>query len=95
MKIILKIGRMTEILLPDDKGVATVLKVLSRGIECNDRLYRKVIVVTDQVPVEIKTVPRDVTIKRSDDLYTPNSELDADARGRKPLALPEPKSIIL
>lgn len=38
MKCIIKIGSY-QLLLPDDTGVAQVLKTLSRGVHCYEKLY--------------------------------------------------------
>lgn len=38
MKCIVKIGSY-QFLLPDDSGVAAVLKTLSRGVPCYEKLY--------------------------------------------------------
>jgi hypothetical protein len=60
-KIILKVG-YREILLPDDTGLAAVMKTLSRGIEIDsDRSYDHAnprIVLRENTPqIEIKYVP--------------------------------------
>lgn len=38
MKCIIKIGSY-QLLLPDDTGVAAILKTLSRGVPCYEKLY--------------------------------------------------------
>ena len=38
-KVLLKVG-LESILLPDDAGVATIIKALSRGVLVSDRLYK-------------------------------------------------------
>lgn len=56
MKILLTIGH-TDILLPDDSGITTVLKVLSKGVRVYDRLYDGRIEFEGHLQVGMKTVP--------------------------------------
>ncbi len=61
MKVLLTIG-YTEILLPDDTGIPTILKALSRGLVANDRLYDNKITVGDPLEVGMKYVGPQVKI---------------------------------
>ena len=89
MKILLTIGHI-DILLPDDTGITTILKMLSKGIIVRDRLYlgeEGSLTFEGEVEVQMKTVPRNVRVTGLPE--------KAAKRGSKPLALPEPNSILL
>ena len=82
MKVLLTIGHY-DILLPDDAGVSTVLKALSRGLECVDRLYDGKITVSEPVRIGMKYVPPKTRIL--------GMKTKAE---REVLCLEEPKAII-
>lgn len=89
MKVLLKVGH-SQYLLPDDSGLQTVIKALSRAIPVYDYTYRR-----DDPHLEIDPEPQEVSVK-----YIPNktpirkrgaAEPDPYA---EPLALIAPTSII-
>lgn len=85
MKILLTIEH-THILLPDDSGLATIMKALSRGILVYDHSYRletPSVEYRGQVSVEMKTVPHGVRLT------------GIPEKKPKRLALPEPNAILL
>ncbi|GEM_PF-5957059 len=85
MKVLLTIGH-TSILLPDDKGVTSIIKALSRGIVVYDRTYgdNPKVEFVAELNLEMKIVPRDTRITG-----LPKAEKT------KPLALREPGTILL
>lgn len=88
MKILLTIGHI-DILLPDDTGITTILKTLSKGIIVRDRLYlgeEGSLTFESEVQVEMKTVPRNVRV---------TGLPGRPEKKAKALALPEPTSILL
>jgi hypothetical protein len=59
MKVLLRIG-YTDILLPDDKGIATVLQTLARGVIVSDETYQrppKVRLEGNELTIQMKIVP--------------------------------------
>jgi len=57
MKVILTIGYI-QILLPDEKGIQTILTALSKGVACRDKSYAGHIELTrEPLSIEFKTVP--------------------------------------
>ncbi len=87
MRVLLTIGHI-HFLLPDDKGVATIMKALSNAIEVGDRTYLMEdphLIFEGEANVEMKLVPRGMKV-----LGLPRAE-----RKVKVLALPEPTSILL
>ena len=60
MKVILTVGHQ-QILLPDESGVSTILKVLAKGVLVWDRTYDGVVQVRDDaLEVGMKMVPAKV-----------------------------------
>lgn len=86
MKVLLKIG-YNSFLLPNDSGLTSVVKVLSKAVQCTDHSYRREdpAVVVDPEPLEIsfKFVPeKQIRCMKADPV-------------QEPLALPHPSSIII
>jgi hypothetical protein len=84
-RIILSIGYV-DLLLPDDKGLSTILKALGRAIQVHDRRYKDVpeIEFVEEARIEVKTVANGVRL-----VGLPTR------KSTKHLALPEPNSILL
>ena len=61
MKVIVSIGH-TDILLPSAVGVEQLLKMLGKGVQISDRLYKGEIVLRDTLKIEMKTVPESTRI---------------------------------
>lgn len=59
MKVLLTIGYW-NFLLPDEAGVMTIIKTLSKGIQVRDRLHKGALEeVADDIPeISFKTVPK-------------------------------------
>lgn len=74
--VIVKIGHL-EILLPNDQGVATIIKTLSKGVLCSDYLFAGEVRIDTERALEIgmKSVPR--TAK----LVDPNRKLTPEEQG--------------
>lgn len=90
MKVIIKIG-YNVYLLPDDKGVATIVKALTRAVECHEG-YRDEGIVVDKskpVKVEMRYVAPGEKIKWPKD-KPQQEEAEPDL-----LRLPRPRSIII
>lgn len=88
MKMLITIGS-TTILLPDETGVTTIMKVLGKGIGVRDWTFqaKPELKFEGEVRIEMKTVPRGTIVTG-----LPGKE---SRRGPKPLALQEPESILL
>lgn len=84
MKVLLTVGH-TTILLPDDSGITTVMKALSRGVCVYDLTYQGEIEYTGELNVEMKLVRGDVKLTGK-----PKAE-----REPKQLRLNAPKDILL
>lgn len=84
MRVLLTIGHL-DVLLPDDKGLATIMKALSNAIEVYDHLYEKEprLEFRSELRLEIKMVPRSANIT------------GLPTRQTKPKALNPPTSILL
>lgn len=84
MKVLLTVGH-TTILLPDDSGITTVMKALSRGICVYDHTYRGESEYTGELEVEMKLVRGGVKI-----IGKPKTEKEP-----RQLRLNAPKDILL
>lgn len=66
--VVLSIGYQ-QLLLPDDKGVATAVKVLSRGVPCRYHSYSKSVQVNrseedeESLRIEIAYLPRGTKVE--------------------------------
>ena len=56
MKVIISIGH-TDILLPSAAGVEALLKMLGKGFQVSERLYKGEVVLGAPLKIEMKTVP--------------------------------------
>lgn len=66
--IVLRIG-YTEILLPNDTGLQTIMRALRKGLLCREAIYRGRITILErpEVRVEVSSVPHDIEIHREDE----------------------------
>lgn len=78
MKCIIRIGHM-EILLPSNKGVGTVIDVLSKGVTCCNRMYDgHVKIYPEPLLLSLDMVPDSIRLE---------GEVKDKARRPKPLRL--------
>ena len=84
MKALLKIGYYS-ILLPDDKGITTILNALTKGVRVDDHLYHgKLEIAEDQdLDITIKLIPAKTKIidKRQSDKPLPLLEKTMEDHG--------------
>jgi hypothetical protein len=81
MKVLLKIGYQT-FLLPDDTGVATVLKTLAKGVPVSSMLFRNQVILKskreyDSNELSMTYVPPDATFLDEET----NQPVQLDPRG--------------
>jgi hypothetical protein len=89
MKVLLKVGYDCY-LLPDDKGITTVMKALSRAVRVTDHTYCERGITVD----EEKTIKVEVSYVSPGTKITRPKRCDPDEETEQ-LTLPAPESIII
>jgi hypothetical protein len=86
-----------EILLPDDKGIGTLVEKLSKGVQCRYRSYDKTCEIREELEIGVQILPPSVKFSVSEEMLEkaaafvnlPPRKKATRVAGRQPLLLIE------